>query len=244
MHPIDVRSCLRYGRQTFRQRRGWLMGIAAVPIILGVAPRLILQHGGLSSPAIAVGAIVNGLVSVLVSLGTVSCFLKVHEDVQAARIADLWHPRGFVSYLCVQILIWTMLVIVAMPLLAVMFVTHMQGGVAAAIVITALALSATFVIRYNFASILVVERGCGAIEALQESAKILRGQTARMLAFSMAVAVINLLGVLCFGVGVLVTVPISVIAWIHAFRQATGRQLPENPTAAHESTPTLSQAQE
>lgn len=72
---------------------------------------------------------------------------------------------------------------------------------------------------FGFALYLMVEKKLGGIEALRTSSKLSRGAMGKLVLFSIVVAQINLLGALCFGVGLLVTLPATSLAHIAVYRE-------------------------
>jgi uncharacterized membrane protein len=74
-------------------------------------------------------------------------------------------------------------------------------------------------IKFQFMPILVLDKGMGPVEAMRESGKMTEGHKWHLLKFGLVVAGINIIGFLCFVVGLLVTVPLTVLAHIHIYRK-------------------------
>jgi len=73
----------------------------------------------------------------------------------------------------------------------------------------------------------IVARGrAGPLEALRLSAQLTRGSSGRLLVLSLFLLVFNSLGAAFLGLGLLVTVPISVLMGAHALRVLGGGMLP------------------
>ena len=79
-------------------------------------------------------------------------------------------------------------------------------------------------IGLSFVPYLVVDRGLGPIEALKESWRITKGHKWQLLLLFLALVGINLLGVLALIVGIFVTVPITMLAFAHAYRRSPPRR--------------------
>lgn len=73
-------------------------------------------------------------------------------------------------------------------------------------------------IRLMFVSFVIVDERVGPIEAIQRSWDVTRGYTLDLFLFFILLCGINFLGVLCLGVGLLVTIPISGLAMAHIYR--------------------------
>lgn len=93
-------------------------------------------------------------------------------------------------------------------------------------------------LRYGFSAYAIVDGRKGIGEAFRESARITTGVKWNLLLYGLAALGLILLGILCFGVGLLVAVPVIMLATAHLYRvllQATASPalvapiLPEAP---------------
>lgn len=80
--------------------------------------------------------------------------------------------------------------------------------------------------QFAFALFLTVEHGREPVEALKESSRLTRGHRWELFLFSLALAGINLVGAMLVGLGLIFTVPLSVLAMTYVYRrvQAHGPQ--------------------
>ena len=69
-----------------------------------------------------------------------------------------------------------------------------------------------------FVPYLVVERGLGPIDAIKESWRITKGHKWQLFLLVLALLGINLLGLLALVVGIFVAIPVTMIAFVHAYR--------------------------
>ena len=137
------------------------------------------------------------MVSIFVALGLTTFSLRAHDNIQGVQIADLWNPGPFWRFLGAHIL-----TVIAV---AIGFLLLVVPGIILAI-------------GLSFVPYLVVDRGLGPIEALKESWRITKGHKWQLLLLLLALVGINLLGVLALIVGIFVTVPITMLAFAHAYR--------------------------
>ena len=70
---------------------------------------------------------------------------------------------------------------------------------------------------------LIIDRNLGPIEALKESKVVTDGSKWHLFLFSLAVALLNIAGVLCLLVGLLVTIPVTLMASVYVYRQLSPR---------------------
>jgi uncharacterized membrane protein len=71
---------------------------------------------------------------------------------------------------------------------------------------------------YVFTPFIVIDRGMKPFEALRESRRITNGHKWQLLLFFLVLGGVNILGALCILIGLLVTVPISGLATVYAYR--------------------------
>jgi uncharacterized membrane protein len=75
-----------------------------------------------------------------------------------------------------------------------------------------------FLIRLWFIGFVIVDTKVGPLEAIQQSWDISRGRTFDLFLLFLLLCGLNLLGLICLGVGVLITMPISGLALAHIYR--------------------------
>ena len=207
MHTLSIGDCVRFGWETFKQRP-WIlivafvlaMVIAGLPSAFGPQPTIGPDGQIIPPPASAYGAIValvSIAVSVLVGLGLTTFSLRAHDNINGVQIADLWNPGPFWRFLGAHIL--TVLAI------ALGFLALIVPGI-----ILSMGLA--------FVPYLVVDRGLGPIEAIKESWRITKGHKWQLLLLFLALLGINLLGILALIIGIFVTVPVTMLAFAHAYR--------------------------
>ena len=84
---------------------------------------------------------------------------------------------------------------------------------------------------FMFATIIVIDRERGPIEAMKESMRVTRGYKWYLLGFALVLTLLNVLGLLAFVVGLLVSIPVSLLAFMHAYRTLAGREVPSRAVA-------------
>jgi uncharacterized membrane protein len=142
-------------------------------------------------------SLVSFVVSILASLGLTSFSLRAHDNIETVTIGDLWNPDPVWRYLGAYLLI-LLIVIVGFILLVI------PG------IIASLGLS--------FATYLVIDRGMQPVASIKESWRITKGNKWRIFLLGLALTGVNILGALALVVGLLVSVPITLLAVVHAYR--------------------------
>jgi hypothetical protein len=97
-----------------------------------------------------------------------------------------------------------------------------------------------FSIKFSFFSYVLVDKNAGIIECLKRSSQVTQGVKWRLLGLYTVSFFIIIAGLLCLVVGLLVAMPLTMIAYMWAYRQLdnqteTGSELPlDNPALAPE----------
>lgn len=192
-----VAECFRFAWTTFKKRPWILIGALLITIIAGAISSALFGTDN-QEFGIVVGAMVlaSVIVNVLIEIGFLTFFMRAHDSIESVQISDLWNPKPFVFYLVGQIIVG-IIVIIGLVLLIV------PGLIAA--------------VSLFFTSYLIVE-GKGPIEAMKASWEMTKGNRWKVALLLLAVAGINLAGFLAFVVGLVVTVPMSMLALVHAYR--------------------------
>jgi uncharacterized membrane protein len=210
MPTLSIGDCINYGWETFKKRPWILIGAVLLSIIIASLPGMfgpqpeIGPDGQVIPPPITtmhvIVSIASLVVSILVAIGLTTFSLRAHDNIESVQIADLWNPAPFWRFLAAHIL--TAIVV------TLGFIAFIVPGV---ILATGL----------GFVPYLVIERGLGPIEAMKESWRITKGHKWQLFLLIVALIGINILGVLALLVGVLVSIPVAMIAFVHAYRALT-----------------------
>ncbi|QQG38105.1 MAG: DUF975 family protein [Candidatus Kaiserbacteria bacterium] len=141
--------------------------------------------------------LVSFVVNLFIGMGMTAFFIKAHDSIESVSINDLWHPADFWKYLGAAVLYGLMA--------AVGFVLLIIPGV-------------IVVLTFQFAQYFVIDKGLGPIEALKESARITKGHKWELLGLFAFILGINILGFLALVVGLLVSVPVTALSIVYAYR--------------------------
>ncbi len=195
MNTFSIEAAFRFGWDTFKKRPGFFIGMTLIILVASWVTGFVIGMIGMKDNFL--GGIINLAVTTLVDLGVVATMLKVYDSPESVTFADLWHPQSYLPYLGATILT-AICVVVGLVLLVI-------PGIIAAVMLL-------------FVKFLVVDRKLGPVEALKESARITKGHRMTLFLFVLAIAVINVIGALLLVVPLLVTIPISTLAMVYAYR--------------------------
>lgn len=204
---FSIKSALGFGWETFKRRPWFFVGATLVIFLLYIAAGALTgtidyaltgdteNHSG-------VGSILDWLIGTLISMGVVAFYLKAHDNPEQVTLSALWHPHPYWSYLAATVLVGLVIVLGLLLLIV--------PGI-------------IFGLMFMFTSFIVIDRALGPIDAMKESKRITSGYRWRLLGFILLLALINLAGVIALVVGLLVTVPVTSIAFANAYRVLSDR---------------------
>lgn len=95
-----------------------------------------------------------------------------------------------------------------------------------------------FALKYQFFSYLIVDKNLGVFDALKQSGEMTKDMKWKLLGFAFALFGLNLLGLLALGIGLLVTVPVSIVAYVSVYRALSRRLSSPIPAAEPVAAPT------
>lgn len=202
MEQLSITHAIRRGWNIFADRPGIFIGATFLVLVLSwILTGVSGQHSGAhpvpQSPLMTLVGFIALLLMFLLDLGFTAFFLKAHGDVKSVQIVDLWHPQKYFHYLLVMV--------AASILFVVGFMLFFVPGI--------IAVTILFFIKY-----VTLEKDLSFVETFRESARITKGHRLTLLGLALALIALNILGALCLGVGLLVSIPVSSLAVVEAYR--------------------------
>jgi uncharacterized membrane protein len=194
---FSIQECLTFGWKTFTARPWFFVGVSLAYVV---------AHSVLGFMENHLPGIISFLISLvggtLVSLGFLTIYLRAHDNLAGTELKDAWNPEAFWRYLVASIVVG-LISLVGLVLLVI-------PGVIIGIV-------------FGFAIYLSIEKKVWTLAALKESARITRGNRWTLFVLGLAICAMNIVGAILLLVGLLVTVPVSMLASIHAYRLLAAR---------------------
>lgn len=214
MEKLSVNACVSYGWHTFKSSPLIFIGVSVIILVANLIVRLIqggveflgAQAFGREAIVVLVLSTLVGIaLSFLINLCKTAFYLRAHDTTDGLSLRALWHPYPYLKYVGTSVLLG---IIVLLGLILLIIPGIILG------------------IIFGFALYLTVEEHLSPMEALKESARLTKGNRVRLFLLGLALLALNLLGLLLLIVGLFVTLPVSTLAVVHAYRTLRNQQLP------------------
>jgi hypothetical protein len=211
VHPASAEftagSALRFGWETFKRRPAFFVGAAAVLFLALIVTGAITSAidaaiTGSAENSSGLGSLINLVLGTLINMGATAFSLKAHDDPDGVALDALWHPQPFLKFLAATILV---AIVVGLGMILLIVPGVILG------------------LMFLFATYIVIDRERGPIEAMKDSNATTRGYKWQLLGFVILLALINFAGLLALVVGLLVTVPVTLLAFAYAYRVLSRR---------------------
>jgi len=193
-----IAAALLFGWKRFRANAGFLLLLGlGLGIIMLVANTL--QKTTLVSPSLfAITYLITLAINAFISFVFVTAALELH-DYETVDFDDLTR---------------------ALPRFAQFFIGYILFGIAVVIGYLLLIIPGIYLsIKLFFYMYLVVDKGINGIDALKMSYNMTTGHFKELFLFLLSLFVINLIGLLLLGFGMLVTIPVTSIAAARIYRK-------------------------
>ena len=199
-HRIQVKESLTVGWNIFKACPWLFITVPLVLVAVAVGIGIIEDALGLflsKSQMELIVSVESFVTTMLMSVGIGALYLKAHNGKEPAELSDLWNPKPFWRYAGVSIL----------------------GGVAILLGLVLLIVPGIIIaLAFSLAGLLVIEKGLGPVEALKESVRLTKGHRLDLFRLSLANIGINILGMCALVVGMFVTIPVTELAFVDAYR--------------------------
>lgn len=191
-------EAVRFGWNTVRAHLGPLVILGGAGLMLSLLSQS-LGRSGVGGLVLSLGV---QLLQVAVGLALLRAGLRLYDGEPVELTVPGPLVAGFWPYL-LSVVCYGLVVAVGFALL----------------IVPGVVLGLTFC----FAPFFTAEGQRDPVEAFRQSSRLTRGSKRHLFGLALVLLSVNLLGVLALGVGVVVTVPMSVLSVVYAFRRLQGR---------------------
>ncbi len=145
--------------------------------------------------------IVMWVVNSIIFMGIINITLKF-VDKKKPNLKDIYYTKNLFNYILVSI-IRTLIVVVG-------FILFIIPGI-------------IFSIKLQYSEYLVVDKGFDAVASLKGSWKMTKGVKWNLFLLGLILGLINVLGFLALLIGLLITIPLSLVANAYVYRKLLGQ---------------------
>lgn len=145
--------------------------------------------------------LIGWFVSILISMGVIRIALKI-VDGKPVETADLFQRAD-------QALPYFIASVIVGIMVGIGFIFLIIPGIYLAI-------------TFGFFGYNIVDKEHGIVESIEQSAAITRAQKGDLFVFGVALFLFNLAGAIALGIGLLITVPVSMLALAYVYRKLSG----------------------
>jgi uncharacterized membrane protein len=194
---FSMKEVLALGWNAFKSRVGFFLLLLVVLALCTVVPQALMER--MQAPVLSV---ILGIAMQLFQWFLIIGLLKISlqfVDNQESKLGDLFSGADrFLPYVLATIL-YGLMGLVGLILLIV-------PGI-------------IVLIMFGFYSYLIVDKGMGPVVALKASMAVTKGARWRLFLFGLVIGLLNMAGALLFMVGLFVTIPMTLVATAHVYRQ-------------------------
>lgn len=203
-HRFAIAEALRFGWRTTLDNLAFFLGLGILYLAInGILHGAVHRVNAFSEGWAFLSGIVALVVGMIMDVGLAVVSLRF-ADGRRARVADLFIHYPMAPVYFIATLIAALLVVVGLALLIVPGVFLM--------------------VLFVFYGYHIVDEGAGAVLSLRRSAATTRGARWRLFLFGLLTVLINVAGFLCLVVGLLLTVPATLLACAYVFRQLQAQE--------------------
>jgi uncharacterized membrane protein len=202
MKSFSINEALSFGWEAFKARFGFFIGLVLLFGVLTIIPQFIVKSVGDVVWLTVILAIAAQLFQYFLAVGMIKTMLSIVDGGQP-EIGELFSGGPvFVPYVLGSILY----------------------GIAVGLGILLLVLPGIYIsLAFALYGYVIIDKGLGPIEALKASYAITKGVMWKLLGFFLLISLLNVVGALLVGLGLLITAPVSVVAIAYVYRQLSSQ---------------------
>ena len=194
MKIFTIKESLVYGWGKFKENAELSILTTLFVLALGFAsPEQMRDYGILG----LLSTILIGVLLIIVEIGYRKIFLRMN-DGEKPKFKDIFSEyKLFWKYIGLSILVGLVTFIG--------FILLIIPGI-------------IFALRYSFATFILVDTRSGIRAAMKESGNITKGSKWKLLGFWIVIGILNIVGIMAFGIGLLISIPVTAFASVYVYR--------------------------
>lgn len=201
-NSIDLVPLFKFSFHQFKKYASFVIGAMLTFFVLAILPQIYFMAQVPDEPNAQAQftSFLLTLVQLFLSLGFIKIMLLLVQD-EYVEVADMFNNfRPFLSY----------------------FVASFLYGIATFVGLLLLVIPGIFIaIRFQFYPYFILEENVSSFTALQKSFYLSQNLTLELFLLGAVVIILNLVGILLFGVGIVLTYPLTTMATAIVYKSLT-----------------------
>jgi uncharacterized membrane protein len=195
---FSIKEALSYGWKTFKKRPWYFIVFSLIIIGINAIPSIFGNEKLHPETFNRILSLIGTILSMIVTLGSINFVLKIYDNKSApySSIFEKWQLvlKFFLASILYVLIIFAGFILLIIP------------GI-------------IWSIKFQFYPYVMVDRGTGIIESLKFSSKIVDNNKWKIFLFILAQALIFIVGFLLLGIGILVAIPVTMMAETYIYRK-------------------------
>lgn len=198
MPQFFIKESLRWGWQIWKKNIGFLLLVSLATVVIPGIPSYIADSPRVSGILDTLLTVASWILSLLLSIGVIKITLAL-VDGQKPTWEELFkHYQLLIRYTIASMLY---ALIVALGFIALIIPGIYWG------------------LKYQFVVYLIVDKHLSISEAFKRSGEMTKGIKWPLFGWVVIQCVLNLIGLMFFGLGLLITAPVTTLAYAKIYRQ-------------------------
>lgn len=196
----DMKDGLRWGWETFKKYPGFIILVLVIYEVVSMIPNFFAQEDRGSFLYVIIALAVYA-VSLMMQMGTTKMILNF-KDGKMPQLKELIRTENLLEYFLGNLL-YGLIVLGGFILLIV-------PGI-------------IWSLKFSLTPMLIIDKGMKPLDALKKSGQMTDGIKWDLLFLGIILGALNLAGALLFLVGLLITIPVTMFAYVHVYRKVLER---------------------
>lgn len=225
MNTFTVGEAIRFGWATFKKRPWFFIWTMFVFSLLsnfnyntssedGATSEI---SGGVIALMIAAGIVLT-IIAILANMARNRFLLKAHDTPETVGFRESWKLEKFWRFLFAGILKGAIIGLPGLVLFGIAYLMYPNMPVVIICGALGFAWIAFMSVRLMFVELILMDTDLTAVQSLRESERITRGEFWRLVLLGLAFGGVIILGILALVVGILVAIPVTMLAYVHVYR--------------------------
>ena len=204
-----IKKAIRFGWDTMKANIGFFIVLLIVAFLIERLPGMLGNFARRDFPLISLTLFMSGwILSFVVQMGLMKISLKFCDGIKGT-LDDLLSSFNILLPFVAASILYGLIVFAGFILLIV-------PGV-------------IWGVKFSLYPYFIVDRNMGPVQALKASAHATTSAKWHLFLFGILLGLINLAGALCFFIGLFATIPTSLVAYAHTYRQLSAEVSDDSP---------------